>query len=173
MRESIGASWIFGIVAMFVALFSAFLAYSISYTRAFNAKNEIVNLIEHNDGFTTYSGNAGDVSLASDTDLVQDGSVEALAYRTIKNLGYNYSIFRNGDSDCLIRTDEADLKGKMMNGYCIVKRCENGDKHKNTTYKVTAFVALKMPVIEITVKIPVSGETRTISYDLSEFECSN
>ncbi len=169
MRESIGASWIFGIVAMFVALFSAFLAYSISYTRAFNAKNEIINLIEHYDGFTEYGG---DVTMATDLDLKNSETVEGEAYRIIKNLGYNSDVL-NGDSDCLIRTDEADLKGKMMNGYCVVKKCENGDKHKNTTYKVTAFVALKMPVIEITVKIPVSGETRTISYDLSNLDCSN
>lgn len=176
MRESIGASWMIGIVAMFVALFSGFLAYAISYTRAFNTKNEIVNLIEHNDGFSTFSGPSGDVKNASDKELVDDGSVEALAYRAIKNLGYNYSLFEDGlkgDANCLIRTDEVDLKGKMMNGYCLVKRCENGDKNKNTTYKVTAFVALKIPVIEIIVKIPVSGETRTISYDVGNFECSN
>ena len=53
MRESIGGAWLFGIVAVFIALFTAFLAYSISYTRAFNTKNEIINIIERKEGYTT------------------------------------------------------------------------------------------------------------------------
>ena len=46
MREAIGGTWLFGIVILFIALFSAFLAYSVSYTKAFNTKNEIINIIE-------------------------------------------------------------------------------------------------------------------------------
>ena len=45
MRESMGGTWLFGIVIVFIALFASFLAYSISYTRAFNVKNEIVVLV--------------------------------------------------------------------------------------------------------------------------------
>ena len=45
MRESMGGTWLFGIVIVFIALFASFLAYSISYTRAFNVKNEIINYI--------------------------------------------------------------------------------------------------------------------------------
>ena len=41
MRESMGATWLFGIVALFIVLFSGFMAYSISYTKAFKTKNEI------------------------------------------------------------------------------------------------------------------------------------
>ena len=46
MRESIGGAWLFGIVIVFIFLFAAFLTYSISYTKAFNIKNEIINYIE-------------------------------------------------------------------------------------------------------------------------------
>ena len=52
MRESMGGAWLFGIVIIFVFLFSGFLAYSISYTKAFNLKNKIVNLIEEFDGYS-------------------------------------------------------------------------------------------------------------------------
>ena len=45
MRESIGGTWLISIVITFIALFAAFLAYAISYTKAFNAKNYIINLI--------------------------------------------------------------------------------------------------------------------------------
>ena len=43
MRDSIGGTWIMGIFIVFIALFASFMAYSISYTRAFRVKNEIIN----------------------------------------------------------------------------------------------------------------------------------
>ena len=45
MREAIGSTWLIGIVVTFIAIFSGFLAYSISYTKAFRVKNEIIKLI--------------------------------------------------------------------------------------------------------------------------------
>ena len=131
MRESIGGTWLFGIVATFVALFSAFLAYSVSYTKAFNTKNEIINLIDHQDVYTRFTGgkNGEDVENATDEDLVKDGSVEALAYRTIKKSGYNYEVFKELKDQkvdlCKIRAEEYDMVGVMKNGYCILKKCEN------------------------------------------------
>ena len=41
MREAIAGTWLFGIVITFIVMFTSFLAYSISYTKAFNLKNEI------------------------------------------------------------------------------------------------------------------------------------
>ena len=40
MRESMGGSWLIGIVALFIVLFSGFIAYSVSYTKAFKTKNQ-------------------------------------------------------------------------------------------------------------------------------------
>ena len=54
MREAIGGTWLFGIVILFIALFSAFLAYSVSYTKAFNTKNEIIKEIMLNIIFTRF-----------------------------------------------------------------------------------------------------------------------
>ena len=56
MKESIGGTWLIGIVALFIVLFSAFMAYSINYTKAFRAKNGIIDLIEQNEGYTFYNG---------------------------------------------------------------------------------------------------------------------
>ena len=69
MRESIGGTWLFGIVIVFIALFSAFLAYSISYTRAFNVKNEIINYIERNEGYELFSDAGTDANGISCTDF--------------------------------------------------------------------------------------------------------
>ena len=63
MRESIGGAWLFGIVIVFIFFFSGFLAYSISYTKAFNVKNNIISFIEEYEGYTV-----GEGDLASKTD---------------------------------------------------------------------------------------------------------
>ena len=54
MRESIGGTWLISIVITFIALFAAFLAYAISYTKAFNAKNYIINLINSGTIYTLW-----------------------------------------------------------------------------------------------------------------------
>lgn len=174
MRESIGGSWLFGIVATFIALFTGFLSYAISYTKAFNVKNQIINYIEHYDGFTGYTGGSSTIYNATDENLENDGTVEAMSFRLIRSSGYNYSVFKDKDNTtCHLKSDETNTGGKLKQGYCIYKRCENGNQHKNTVYKVTAFVAIKLPVIDFMIKIPVSGETRTISTDRSSEPCSN
>ena len=52
MKEAIGSTWLMGMIITFIAIFSGFLAYSISYTKAFRVKNEVINIIEKNEGFT-------------------------------------------------------------------------------------------------------------------------
>lgn len=169
MREAIGGSWLFGIVITFIALFSSFLAYSISYTRAFNTKNEIINLIEQNEGFTKYKNN--DIKNASDEQLKQDGSVEAMAFYKIKALGYNYTTAEQ--INCNSAKNSGDLNAEMKTGgYCLTKVCSNGNNGEGVYYKVTTFIAIKLPVINIMIKVPISGETRTLYYDNKNEECS-
>ena len=51
MRESIGATWIFSICLTFIVIFTAYLAISVNYAKAFKIKNHIINMIEENEGF--------------------------------------------------------------------------------------------------------------------------
>lgn len=178
MREAIGGTWLFGIVILFIALFASFLAYSISYTRAFNTKNEIINLIERSEGYTICAKGEGEDSLGdgecnvknmTEQQLKQNTSVEAQAYYKIIKAGYNYSA---GESiDCTsVGHEKADAK---PGGYCITKYCQNadlGDKF-SVYYKVTTFIALKLPVVEVTFNIPITGETRTLYFDSGDETC--
>ena len=160
MRESIGGAWLFGIVIVFIFFFSAFLAYSVSYTRAFNVKNEIINLIEQNEGYTTHNG---DIKSARDDDL--NKSTEGKIYLMIKNVGYNYSVAEN------ITCDNGQLA--VTGGYCIAKYCTSpSDPVSNVSYKITTYIALEIPVINLVVKIPISGETRTLYTDHGSLPCS-
>ena len=50
MREAIGGTWLFGLVITFIVFFASFLAISINYSKAFNVKkniNEIIKFINY------------------------------------------------------------------------------------------------------------------------------
>ena len=50
MREAIGGTWLFGLVITFIVFFASFLAVSINYAKAFDIKNNIVDLIGKYEG---------------------------------------------------------------------------------------------------------------------------
>ncbi len=177
MRESIAGTWLFGIVITFIVLFASFLAYSISYTKAFNLKNEIINLIERNDGYTKVGDGKNpykqiDVTNASDQVLKDNGSVEALAFLRVKNMGYNYSIVDKNNTNDICFDRESGYTGcHRPGGYCTLKVCTTNNNRIKLHYKVTAFIALEIPVINLLIKIPISGETKTMYYDATGNAC--
>ena len=160
MRESMGATWLFGIVVLFIVLFSGFMAYSISYTKAFKTKNEILNYIEQAEGFTIAANMDSKIPVdrLTEDELENSSAVDAKVYKLIRNFGYNSQV-----SDC---TGYGDW---VYGGYCIEKKCLNDvtDKTSNpmVVYKVTTFISLKIPVIDVTMKLPITGETKTMYYD--------
>ena len=158
MREAIGGTWIMGIVIVFVVLFSSFLAYSISYTKAFNVKNEIINYIEHKEGFTKSKNNVEALSMSNlENEAINPdeskNNVEAKAYYLVLQSGYNKDV-----TEKIACAEGTNMPG----GYCLKKVCQGSDRNSNVYYKVTTYIAVEMPVINIIIKIPVSGETRTI-----------
>lgn len=164
MKEAIGSTWLIGIIITFIAIFSGFLAYSISYTKAFRVKNEIINLIEKNEGFEKSKNNLNNIS---DSDLKKDTSTEARIFDYIKSLGYNYSNFENGANPCNSQNGELQI-----GGYCLIRYCPNNGEVTRTYYKVTTYISLSLPIININFNLPISGETKALYYDMGNLECS-
>jgi len=149
MREAIGGTWLTGIVITFIVIFSGFLVYSINYTKAFRAKNEIINIIEKNEGFTTTKQNLNNIT---STQLEQDKTTQALIFKFIKSLGYSTS----NDISCPSGSTAFD-------GYCLAKH--TNDSNSRSYYTVTTYIRLSIPVLDIGVKIPITGQTKTMYYD--------
>lgn len=186
MREAIGGTWLFGIVITFIALFASFLSYSISYTRAFNMKSEILNIIERSEGYTI--ADVGVESMSKEQ-LEADTSAEAQIYNLIKKYGYNYTSAENIDCSTVGHPNAINGVVTMKKGgYCLTKICPNkktkvdhvsgteevlSGTDSRTYYKVTTFIAITLPVVNITLKVPITGETRTLFYDNSDIPCLN
>lgn len=165
MKEAMGGTWLTGLVIIFIVLFASFLAYSISYTKAFRTKNEILNLIERNEGFTVSRNNLDNIS---DSDLKNDKSVEGKAFAFIKAMGYNYSVFDGTNDPCT-----RDNLGKLQKGgYCLIKFCPSTGESEKVYYKVTTFISLSIPIFDLSINLPISGETKALYYDVSTFSCN-
>lgn len=155
MKESMGGTWLLGMVALFIVLFSAFLAYSINYTKAFRAKNGIIDLIEQNEGFTF---------------SLKDGSgtsTEEKAYELIKSMGYDFGTQDQNnvvcDNDKTI-TDSTKLNESYKDGgYCVYHICNSDGSYR---YKVVTYVIMKFPIINFGISVPIKGETKTLYYEV-------
>lgn len=166
MKESIGGTWLIGIVALFIVLFSAFMAYSINYTKAFRAKNGIIDLIEQNEGYTFYNG--PNIDNVKQEDLMNDKSVQAQAYALVKSMGYDYGsksenkVVCNNDGTISDATkiDAAYQPG----GYCVYRFCNSDGTYR---YKVVTYVMMKFPVINFGITVPIKGETKTLYYEIN------
>lgn len=166
MRESIGGTWLIGIVALFIVLFSAFMAYSINYTKAFRAKNGIIDLIEQNEGYTFYNG--PNIDNMTQEQLMNDYSVQAQAYALVKSMGYDYGsksenkVVCNNDGTISDATkiDAAYQPG----GYCVYRFCNSDGTYR---YKVVTYVMMKFPVINFGITVPIKGETKTLYYEIN------
>lgn len=166
MKESIGGTWLIGIVALFIVLFSAFMAYSINYTKAFRAKNGIIDLIEQNEGYTFYNGTTPIDNLSNES-LNNDKSVQAQAFGLIKSMGYDYGDSKsNGiicNNDGSISDASVIQKADQPGGFCLYRICNNDG---TVRYKVVTYVMMKFPVINFGITVPVKGETKTLYYEL-------
>lgn len=170
MREAMGGTWLFGIVILFIALFTAFLAYSISYTRAFNTKNEIINILERNEGYTPSDSIDCETESKNAETSNKNISAECQIYSKMRNLGYNYGA--TSDISCEKYGGASSITATP--GYCITKVCTNSDDPTSKVYyKVTTFIAIKIPVINVTARVPISGETKTLYHDQGKVGCGS
>lgn len=157
MRESIGGAWILGIVMTFIVLFASFLAVSINYSKAFKVKNNVVDLIEKNEGMNEHAAEEiygylksqgyilkGECKQPKDED--DDGKLDANKF-----VGFDGTTIVSESSPAL---------------YCVQ---ENKPKNEDTAleksyYSVQIFFRLDLPVLGDIFTFSVTGETMSIYF---------
>lgn len=151
MRESIGGAWLVGIVIVFVVLFTGYLALSVNYSKAFKVKNEIISLIEENEGLT---------------DKTQEKIVKYL-----NSTGYYvYGKCSAIDEDYLEGTVNGKLVGYEKQGntdkykYCVYERSIENDTLNRKYYRVTVFFKFDIPLLDSVFTFPVTGESKAVYF---------
>ncbi len=154
MRESIGGAWIFGLVITFILLFTAFLAVTINYSRAFKIKNQIIDLIEEEEGFTS-DNTSNDPGAAQRI----DNYLSTSGYR---NLG---SCPTDGSWRVWNKSDISMPDKNTKYSYCVKKHNKhNASYPQEGYYEVIVFFNLNLPVFGEFMTFKVSGETTDIFY---------
>jgi len=147
MRESIGGAWILGIVMTFIVLFASFLAVSINYSKAFKVKNNVVDLIEKNEGMNTRA--AEEI-----WDYLQSqGYILKGKCRNSEALGF--------DVDGVASNQNQSL-------YCVKRNKIDDTALDKTYYSVEVFFRLDLPVLGDIFTFSVTGETMSIYFANNE-----
>lgn len=163
MRESIGATWIFSICLTFIVIFTAYLAISVNYAKAFRIKNHIINMIEENEGYKDDSQQK-----ISDYLVSQGYIARGECPATIKNEDGEEADW----SSPLCINSYATTDGKC--NACIyrlaVHSSTDGIDACKAYYKVVTFFNFDLPVINVLTQFKVKGDSKLI-YDFANPTC--
>ncbi len=142
MNNSIGTTWVMGLMVTFIFLFSAFLILAINYSDVFRLRNETLTILEKYEGYTGQSR------------LIIDNLLQTNAYKT--------------KSDC----EETEYGVTLLDGtsgsigaedafYCI-RRIDDNKAHEY--YEIKLFYKFNLPVIGEILTFPITGETKDITF---------
>lgn len=153
MKESIGNAFVLGIFITFAFLTMLILMYAINYTRASKIKNSLVGFVQ------TYAENNPDVDFSDNDDFRVDVNnlLSTVGYRINNNLNQ----FNNNCKD--LNDGSYVLNLASPYDYCIYQY----NTSRGPFYRVITYMYFDIPIIGVTLKFPLSGETRTI-YELSD-----
>ncbi len=157
MRESIGGTWIVGIVIVFIVLFTSYLALSVNYSKAFKVKNGIISIIEENEGLTdaaqekirNYLNNTG-----------------YYVYGECSKVDIDYGDYKDDDTQSYGQLkgyeQQNSTSGKYK--YCVYTRKVDDKVLSRKYYRVTVFFKFDIPILDNMFTFPVTGETKAVYF---------
>ena len=156
MKQAIGSTWIFQLVIIFILLFVSFLILTLTYSKSYKTKNEIINIIEKHEGVTNTS--------------------VAIINNYLDQSGYRYThSCPNPDTSpgwLGVSSLDTDTLEKVVRGkkyyYCIRRHLNSQEvkgsraaSNKNLTkyYEVQIFFKFSLPVVENIGTFTTNGTT--------------
>ncbi len=159
MRQAIGTTWLMQLVIIFMLIFVAFLALTINFTKAFKIKNELITMIEKNEGLS--SGEDGTISLINNY-LSHNGY---MVKGKCDNSEYGVSSL-NSDSIEVANSNETYF-------YCIKKTSFGTPAYpERAKYTVRIFFHFSLPIIGDLFTFTSEGMTVDINYALNDIEAT-
>ena len=151
MRDTIASTWVYQLVIVFILLFVAFLILSLTYSKNYKTKNEIINIIEKYEG------------------------VNANSVQIINNYLYynNYNVKGSCPSDTtwLGSTSlESNKLERVQKGtkyyYCFNKKFSSASASSSVKskvyYQIKTFFKFNLPVVGNIYTFTIDGTTNDI-----------
>lgn len=155
MRQTIGSTWIYQLVILFILIFVSFLVLALTYSKNFKNKNEVLNIIEKYEGVT------------ADSVAIMNNYLNYNGYKTVGRCP-------QGEGTWIASTDlqsttlvKANANQKYF--YCLkkvnsTKPTTTGKSTPSNTifYEVVLFYKFNVPVIQSVATFTVNGVTSDI-----------
>ena len=138
MSGSIGHTFLYNLIIIFIVIVFAFLSGTLSYYKAFKVNNRIVHALEKYEGYNELS--------KAEIDIV------------LGNLGYSLE-----DANCKQEYKNMYLIGALQENYkyCIYIDTLNPQKGSYYTYGVLTYMNLDLPIIDV-IDLPVFSRTNRL-----------
>lgn len=165
MKEAVGGVSLFNIVIIFVLLFTGYISLSINYSKAYNVKNELLNIIKNQGGVCTSGSSSGDDNCYNFANQIQDFFGET-SYRSTGNCN------RGSETGWIGYSRSGSLLPDGKNAsFCVrgIRRTDNRELPNSLYYQVKVFYQLDLPVINSIFEFSIFGETSRI-YSPNECE---
>lgn len=139
MRDAFGGLVNIAIIVVFMTIVSGYLAFNVSYTKAFKVKNKIISVYEE------YDGCDGIFETKCENEI--DNYIQGIGYNT-KDPNLNNSNVLNYES-----TSSVGSTGeKCRKGYCVIEFKEADDPNDRInkiyrSFRVVTVVYLDIPII--------------------------
>lgn len=150
MRQSVGTTWLLQLMILFILLFVGFIVLTINYNKVVKQKNEILTMIEKNEGLNDKS-----ISLVNNY-LTRNGYTtkskcvseddEYQVYGAVSLDSDFYNV-----SDILVEAEPG------VDYYYCIKKFEA--HNKSNYYQVTLFYSFNLPVIGDASRFNIKGTT--------------
>lgn len=152
MKDAIGGLFSIQAIVIFMIVVNCFLAFSVNYTKAFRAKNEIRSIIEKNEGLTCQALKQIDDFVLKNNYRIADGFATWCSNN-------NYQVARDSNQTPLFcyKVEKVDIAGGSS----------NNDTYKGAYYTIATFVNIDIPIFnkvfsEVGSVFRVQGETALI-----------
>ncbi len=170
MKEAIGGSWLYVIAITLIALFTTFVSVTTNYNRTYKIKDQIISIIESNDGVSKKALQEINEYLSgigySSTDKCPDD------YET----GEKWIPFTTNDSDgpagygtnvnyCIYKhvvvcsNMSAVSKGQPVK---VTRKGQGYNTFPRAYYGVVTFFRLDWPILRFVIRLNLTGETSPI-----------
>lgn len=165
MRDATGSTWLLGVVMSLMILFIAYISVAINLAKSFQVKNDIVTMIENNEGY-----NAGSDS-ALETKIREYLTSQGYSNHGLLNDRQKFECVLDEDpacsSSCLITNNVNQCEVYIQKSVEPIKQNNRSDgqvdptgTNSKTVYRITTFFKFDLPILDIGMQFPISSDTR-------------
>lgn len=138
MRDAFGGLVNIAIIVVFMTIVSGYLAFNVSYTKAFKVKNKIISVYEE------YDGCDGVFEAKCENEI--DAYIQGLGYNAKEPDLTNSNVLNYEATSGVGASSENCPPGK---GYCVIEFKDPGDNINKTyrSFRVVTVVYIDIPII--------------------------